>query len=135
MASATSLTFATLNVRGFAAKRKQSQVHRILTDHNIDLLAIQETKVEGEQDTESIVQRFTSRFYAVVSHAVGTSAGCIVFIKKLPSLEVQAYTSCPSGRCVVVDFAFACSEWRLICVYAPNVGEDRVAFLRAFSVS
>lgn len=43
-----SLKFATLNVRGLSRKRKQSQVYRLLTDRDIDVLTIQETKVEGE---------------------------------------------------------------------------------------
>lgn len=78
----------TLNVRELASKKKQSQVYRILTEHDIDVLAVQETKVDGEDETGNMVRRFTSRFFAVVSHARGTSAGCVIFVKNVPGLEV-----------------------------------------------
>lgn len=60
MAPDPSHSIATLNVRGLAASRRQCQVLRLVTDHDIDVLAVQETKVDGEEETGSMVRRFTS---------------------------------------------------------------------------
>lgn len=92
------------------------------------MLAVQETKVQGEAETESMVRRFTSRYFACVSHAVGTSAGCVLFVRKLQGLDVQTVTSCLSGRLVVCDFSFRSVEWRVLCIYAPNSGDERAEF-------
>lgn len=128
MAPAFPLKVATINVRGLAGKRKQSQLYRLLTERDIDVLAVQETKVYGEEETGSMVQRFTSRFFVVVSHALGTSAGCVLFVKKLPELRVNGHFSCPTGRCVMLDFSLNSDEWRIVCVYAPNKVEERALF-------
>lgn len=128
MASHWALSFATLNVRGLASRKKQAQVYRLLIDQDIDVLAVQETKVEGEEETRSMMLRFTSKYYGTVSHANGTSAGCVLFVKKIPGLIVESHFSCDSGRTVTCDFSTSEIEWRVICVYAPNVEADRETF-------
>uniref|UniRef100_L7LZ86 exodeoxyribonuclease III n=1 Tax=Rhipicephalus pulchellus TaxID=72859 RepID=L7LZ86_RHIPC len=131
MAPAFPLKVATINVRGLAEKRKQSQLYRLVTERYIDVLAVQETKVDDDEATSSMVQRFASRFYVVVSHAVGTTAGCILFVKKLPGLQVNAHFSCAAGRCAVLDFTLNNTEWRVVCVYAPNKVEERALFFHS----
>lgn len=123
-----SLSVATLNVRGLSTRRKQSQVYRLLTEQDIDVVAVQETKVEGEEETEAMVRRFTSRYYACVSHAVGISAGCVLLLKKLPGLVVEGVTSCRSGRLVVCDCSLDNVNFRIVCVYAPNAVIERETF-------
>lgn len=115
-------------MRGLAAKKKQSQVYRLLVDQDLDVLAVQETKVAGEEETGGMVLRFTSKYFVMVSHAVGTSAGCIIFVKKLQGLVIQNYFSCVSGRVVSCDFSLGERDWRVVCVYAPNAVNDRVSF-------
>nr|XP_054933534.1 uncharacterized protein LOC129387866 [Dermacentor andersoni] len=75
MASQTSLTLATLNVRGLASRKKQSQLYRLLMEEDLDVLAVQETKVEGEEETANMLRGFAARYHAVVSHAIGRSGG------------------------------------------------------------
>ncbi|XP_075524676.1 uncharacterized protein LOC142557023 [Dermacentor variabilis] len=77
MASQTSLTLATLNVRGLASRKKQSQLYRLLMEEDLDVLAVQETKVEGEEETANMLRGFTTRYLAVVSHAIGRSAAAL----------------------------------------------------------
>lgn len=72
------LRIATLNVRGLGTKKKQSQLYRLANELVLDVLAAQETKVDGDEQTGSMVRRFTTHYIAVVSHAVGTSADCVV---------------------------------------------------------
>lgn len=43
---------ATLNARGLSAKRKQNQLYRMVTERDLDVVAIQETKVESEDQTD-----------------------------------------------------------------------------------
>lgn len=66
----------------------------------------------------------------MVSHAVGTSAGCVLFVKKLPGLEVLGHFSCESGRCALLDFSLNSTDWRIVCLYAPNVADERAQFFQ-----
>ncbi|KAG0412263.1 hypothetical protein HPB47_010623 [Ixodes persulcatus] len=59
------LRVATLNVRGLAARRRQQ---RLSTEHDLDIVAIQETKVESEDQTDYLVRPFLAR-YEVCGHA------------------------------------------------------------------
>lgn len=97
-------------------------------DHDLDVLAVQETKVDGEEETGSMVQRFTYNYYTVVSHALGTSAGCVLFVRKLPGLVIDGYFSCTSGRLVFCDFSYCNVQWRVFCIYAPNTVQERANF-------
>lgn len=135
MAPQVSFSFATLNVRGLASKKKQSQVYRLLLEENLDVLAVQETKVEGEEETGSMVLKFTSRYFATVSQAIGTSGGCVLFVRKLPGLVIENVFSCSSGRVVWCDIVYCDTEWRIICVYAPTIGQERSGFFFQFTTT
>lgn len=69
------LRVATLNVRGFGARRRQLQLSRLLLENDIYILAIQETKIESEEQTNVMVEIFRSRYNLCVCHAVGKSGG------------------------------------------------------------
>lgn len=119
---------ATLNVRGLSAKRKQNQLYRMVTERDLDVVAIQETKVESEDQTDCMVRPFTAHYYACVSHAVGMSAGCVLLIRKSLGVVVQNVTVCLNGRFIVCDFAFSANKWRVICIYAPTRVQERRDF-------
>ncbi|KAG0443214.1 hypothetical protein HPB47_015172 [Ixodes persulcatus] len=89
------LCVATLNVRGLAARRRQQQLYRLLTEHDLDIIAIQETKVESKDQTDYMVRPFQARYEVCVSHAVGFSAGCCLFLRKSLGAAVQTVTTCP----------------------------------------
>lgn len=76
-----SVKFGSLNVRGMSTSRKQYQARRVLEDNDLDIFAVQETKVESEEDTVKLGQPFQATFDICVSHANGLS-GCVLFIKK-----------------------------------------------------
>ena len=67
---AAPLRIGTLNVRGLGARRKQYQVKRLMQEKDLDVLAVQETKVSTEDATDSLVSQFSLRYNACVSHAV-----------------------------------------------------------------
>ncbi|KAH8025422.1 hypothetical protein HPB51_007734 [Rhipicephalus microplus] len=65
------------DVRGLASRKKQAQVYRLLIDQDIDVLSVQETKVEGEEETRSMVLRFTSKYYAIECNTSEATGVCI----------------------------------------------------------
>ncbi|KAH8021372.1 hypothetical protein HPB51_015519 [Rhipicephalus microplus] len=62
---------ATLSVRGLASRKKPTQLYGLAMDQDLDIIAVQETKVESVDATKSLLQRFTGRYTASVSHAIG----------------------------------------------------------------
>lgn len=122
------LRVGTLNVRGFSAKRRQQQVKRLLVENSLDVLAVQETKIESEEQTDRMVHLYDALYYVCVSHAVGTSGGCALLLSKSVGIDVEQVTSCSEGRLIVCDFGFTASKWRIVCVYAPTRTNDRKRF-------
>ncbi|KAM7314019.1 uncharacterized protein ISCGN_003804 [Ixodes scapularis] len=53
---------ATLNVRGLADRRRQRQLYRLVVEQDLNIIAVQETKVESEDRTEFMVRPFTDRY-------------------------------------------------------------------------
>lgn len=123
-----SIRVATLNVRGLASRRKQCQLYRLVSDLDLDILAVQETKVHGDDETGGMVRQFLPRYSVIVSHAIGTSSGCVLYVRQSLGAKVEASTSCPSGRLIVCDLLFSGLEWRVICLYAPTVTDERRIF-------
>lgn len=122
------LRLATLNVRGLGERRKQYQLKRIMLEKEIDILAVQETKIESENCTASMIKPFQNMFSVCVSHAVGTSGGCCLFVRNNIGIEIQRIFSCETGRLVFCDFKYCDSEFRALCIYAPNVVRERAGF-------
>lgn len=122
------MRIATLNVRGLADRRRQNQLYRLVTDGDLDIVALQETKVESEDQTDRMVRPFMARYDVCVSHAVGLSAGCVLLIRRSLGATLKAVTASEAGRFVVCDFDLGLKEWRVICVYGPNNGAERKAF-------
>lgn len=121
------LRVGTINVRGLCSKRRQCQLSRLFADKNLDIVAVQESKIESEDRTESMVQVFGSQYNVCVSHAVGMSGGCLVFLKKCIG-KVEQVISCESGRMVLCDFSYCSFTFRVVCIYAPNRVEERRFF-------
>lgn len=124
----TPFRVATINVRGLAARRRQYQLSRLFAENELDIIAVQETKVESQEQTDRMVQPFRTLFNVCVSHAVGTSGGCCLFFRKSLGFVETDVISCAHGRFVICDFSFSSMEWRVICVYAPNRELERKLF-------
>lgn len=127
------LRVGTLNVRGLRARRRQRQLRRVMLEEDLDILAIQETKIESESQTDGMVVQFSDRYTVCVSHAVGTAAGCCMFIKRGLGIVEETVISCQSGRFVFCDFVYCNKEFRIICVYAPTKVTDRLSFFQEIS--
>lgn len=124
----TAIKVATLNVRGFNAHKKQYQVQRLLMEERPDFLALQETKMAEEEQVASALKPFLLSYEVCVTHAVGVSGGCFLFLKKSFPLSELDVTTDTEGRFIVCDFSSSTVHWRLICIYAPSTVKDRVSF-------
>lgn len=122
------MRIATLNVRGLADRRRQNQLYRLVSDEDLDIVALQETKVESEDKTDRMVWPFMARYDVCVSHAVGLSAGCALFIRRSLGASLTTVIASEAGRFVVCDFELCSHEWRVICVYAPTKAAERKCF-------
>lgn len=125
--------FATLNVRGLAARRRQYQLSRLFAEHDLDVIAVQETKLEREEETDRMVLPFRTTYNICVSHSNGLSGGCAIFVKKSIGAVETNIRSIDRGRFVVCDFSLLNFEWRVICLYAPNRENERKAFFEEIS--
>lgn len=128
------IRIATLNVRGLADRRRQNQLYRLVTDQDLDIVALQETKVEREDETDRMVRPFVSRYDVCVSHAVGLSAGVALLVRRSLGATLKAVATSDSGRFVVCDLDFFSCEWRVICVYGPTKTAERKVFLKIFGL-
>lgn len=124
------LRVATLNVRGLSCKRRQYQVRRLFHERDLDVVAIQETKVDSEAGTDCMVAPFRALFNVCVSHAAGNSAGCCVCIRNLVGLVVESVVVCQKGRYVVCDLSRGACSFRVVCIYAPTKVQERLEFFR-----
>lgn len=101
------LRAATINVRGLAARRRQYQLSRLFSENELDIIAVQETKVESQERTDRMVQPFRTLFNVCVAHADGTSGGCCLFIRRSLGVIETAMFACAFGRFVICDFLFS----------------------------
>ncbi|KAM7306544.1 uncharacterized protein ISCGN_010247 [Ixodes scapularis] len=127
------LRVATITVRGLSARRRQCQLSRLFSENELDIIAVQETKIESQEQTDRMVRIFQNYFNVCVSHAVGFSAGCCLFIRRSIGVVETAVHSCGSGRFVYCDFSFSNADWRVLCVYAPNREGERKVFFESLS--
>lgn len=88
---------ATLNVRGLADRRRQRQLYRLVVEQDLDIIAVQETKVESEDRTEFMVRPFADRNNVCVSNAVGSSAGCMLLVRQSLGATVEEVTTCTAA--------------------------------------
>lgn len=105
------LLFATSNVRGLRSLKKQAQLCRILSRHHLDFVAVQETKIESDDETERALRPFLSEYNVCVSHALGLSAGCFLFLKKSLLCSAFIYHVDAECRYVYCDFVLQGVPW------------------------
>ncbi|MDD9361355.1 MAG: hypothetical protein PV344_00245, partial [Anaplasma sp.] len=89
-----------------------------------------ETKMKSDNDIAVALRPFLSHYEVCVSHAVGFSAGCFLFLKKSVNLSNLHVTTDDRGRFILCDFNLSSVQWRVICVYAPNNAGDREQFFQ-----
>lgn len=88
--SSTALRIATINVRGLNARKKQYQLSRLFLENDLDVVAVQETKIDSEEQTDRMVLPFRARYDVCAAHAFGTSGGCAIFIRNSLGIVVHS---------------------------------------------
>lgn len=127
----TPLHVARLNVRGLGSRKRQFQVKRIMEEKQIDILAVQETKIGSEQHTDTMVQPFLDAYYVCVSHAAGTAGGCCLFIKKAKNCVVESVGRAQRGVSSVV-ISFMTNSLFELCVFMRPRNRRNVVFFFFF---
>ncbi|CAN7986022.1 unnamed protein product [Ixodes hexagonus] len=120
----------TLNVRGLRSKRKQRQLLRLLNYEHVDVAAVQETKLSSDEDIAEALEPFRADFEVCVSHAVGLSAGCFLFLRKSLGYPFVSLSVDQEVRLISCDLSLRQSEWRFICAYAHNTVNARSFFFK-----
>lgn len=54
-------------------KKKQTLLKRILIEDEIDIIALQESKIENEEQADRMINMFKAYYDVCVCHAVGSS--------------------------------------------------------------
>lgn len=124
----SSLRVGTLNVRGLSDRRRQCQLKRLILEKELDVVAIQETKIESEEQTGRMARQYQSHYNVCVSHAVGSSGGVCLMIKNKIGITIEAVVSSQDGRFVSCDFTFGDQKFRAVCVYGPPTERQRHEF-------
>lgn len=118
MSGHAKIRISILNARGVPSRKKQTQLKRLLLEENIDILAVQETKLSCDERIGQSLQMFLLDYEASVSHSVGLSGDCFLFLKKtLPLSNLNVLTD-TKGQFVMNDFFLLSTDYRVICVYA-----------------
>lgn len=88
------MRFGTLNVRGLSARRRQCQLKRVFVENDLDVVAVQETQIESEEQTAGVVCQFQSQYDVCVCHAVGRSRDACLFLKNYIGITVETVWLC-----------------------------------------
>ena len=118
-----SYKIGSLNVRSLTDKTKQQVIFNIFNNHQIDILAIQETNISSQAQTKAFSNSLPSQYVALLSHQtdlqrVGFGVGLIIK-KSLADHIFKYHTS--QGRLQIIDFQFKNKKrLRLINLYSPN---------------
>lgn len=130
MVNCAAVQIASLNVRGLRQRRRQYQLLQLFQRDGITIAAVQETKLSTDEDTQAALNAFLPEYSVCVSHSVGLSGGCMLFISKNLNATILASKVDDAGRFVCCDVVISGVEWRIICLYAPNrLNERRIFFL------
>ena len=132
---ATALTFplcvATLNVRGLRNVRRRQQLNYVLKQHEVDVAAVQETKISSARDANFALKTFPD-YVLYISQARGVSAGCFLLVRKQLSHSLMSLHVDGEGRLIFCDISFHYHNWRFVCVYAPLKVTERKTFFRPY---
>lgn len=71
---------------------------------------------------------YVSSAASFLSHAVGTSAGCLMFLRRALPLPSLSLLTVEKGQIILCDFTCFERDWRIFCVYAPNRNTEQLGF-------
>ena len=125
------LKLASYNVRGLRDNAKRNKVFGYLKNKNYDIILLQETHCEKNGQ-----QKWEADWDGKIYHNFGTnrSKGAAVLINKnITSNDDYTITSKhdeTDGRQVMIELKYNNQEYIIICIYAPNIPDERKTFFK-----
>ena len=122
------LSIISLNVNGLRDQKKRWLLFNFLHRSKFDLVLLQETHVSSVHDC--ILWNRESGYKGYWS--LGSSCGCGVSVLAREGLACQnvSFRYDGAGRIVLLDFTYNHKDLRVISVYVPTDGSERIAFLQ-----
>ena len=120
------LNLAPLNVRGLRDSGKCEHLLTELSNHVVNVAAVQETHFICAADCRVLEKNFA------VFSAYGSrnSAGVSLLVGRSLDVDVNVFFAGDEGRLIVADVVVKSFKFRLVVVYAPNTAVERVSFFR-----
>ncbi len=122
----TTLNIGTFNVNGCRCTRKRAALFDYLRLKQADVILLQETHTDQQNQAQWYGDWKGS---VVLSHGTNLSAGVAILFSPRVSIQPDVVEIIP-GRILRVDMVFGNTNFSFINVYAPNVGQERISFLK-----
>lgn len=116
------------NIRGLNSRARQYSVHTLVNNSRVDVVCIQETKMQGSSQG-TILFMFGSDFsYSIELPSVGASGGLLIAWRH--SLG-PATTTKEDNHIISIQFSLSSGlSWWLTYVYGPQGDDNKVLFLQ-----
>lgn len=125
----TTLNIGTFNVNGCRCIKKRVTLFDYLRLKQADVILLQETHTDQQNQAQWISDWKGS---VLLSHGTNLSAGVAILFSSRVGTQPVAVEIIP-GRILRADIVFGDTNFSFFNVYAPNVGQERISFLKTLS--
>ena len=120
------LQIVSLNVNGMRTNRKRGQIFRFLQDLKADIVLLQETHVASV--FECVQWNRQAKCKGFWSVGTSNSRGVGILLRDPTKVSNVSFQTDCDGRIVVCDLTYEERQLRVLCLYAPTDGSERIAF-------
>ena len=129
MSIKTDIQIITLNVRGLNDKKKRQELFYWLRKQDVDIIALHETHLGKDNDEWRWTREWDGQSYW--TNVSTNSKGVALLFNRKFKYDILNIQKEKSGRLISASVKFGDKCVRLVCVYAPNDGNERVKFFRS----
>ena len=126
------MKIATVNVRGLSAKDKRLAFFHWAREIKIDVICLQETFCTL-QNKDNIDKDQTGYVLHSLSDSTHSKGVAILFREGLAFELINSHSD-QFGRRLLVNIKYENEEFCIANIYAPNDDQDRLQFLKEFSL-
>ena len=123
------LSIITLTVNGLREQRKRLFLFYFLNRLKFDIVLLQETHVSSLNDC--VLWNCESRFKGYWSLGTSSSCGVGILVREGLQLEHCSYRYDHAGRVALLDFTYNKQDFRIVNLYVPTDGSQRIEFLQS----
>ena len=127
-----SVNLMSLNVNGVRDKEKRLAIFDWLKEQNADVIFLQETHAESDEDILAWGKEWGGEFYS--SHVSNFSKGVAILIKPKLKLDLKIIEKDTDGRFLIAELKADEKKLLLINIYTPNSGKQRATFYKQMKV-